>query len=67
MTATIADDDADADGGLSLTGSPLAEAGGVATVTATLSAVSGQDVTVALGFTGTATRRATTPPAACRS
>jgi trimeric autotransporter adhesin len=40
---------------LGLTGSPLAENGGVATVTATLSNVSAQDVTVNLGFTGTAT------------
>ena len=39
---------------LSLSGSPLAEAEGVATVTATLSAASGQDVTVDLGFSGTA-------------
>ena len=43
---------------LSLAGSPLAEAGGVATVTATLSAASGFDVTVTLGFTGTATNGA---------
>jgi hypothetical protein len=40
---------------LSLSGSPLAEAEGVATVTATLSAALGQDVTVELGFSGTAT------------
>jgi hypothetical protein len=40
---------------LSLFGSPLAEAEGVATVTATLSAVSDQDVTIELGFSGTAT------------
>ena len=40
---------------LSLTGSPLAEAGGVATVTATLSAASGLPVTVNLAFSGTAT------------
>jgi subtilisin family serine protease len=39
---------------LSLAGSPMGEDGGVATVTATLSAVSSQDVTVNLGFTGTA-------------
>src|SRR5206468_6011396 len=40
---------------LSLNGSPSAEAGGVATVTATLSAPSGQTVTVNLAFSGTAT------------
>lgn len=40
---------------LSLTPGPIAEAGGVATVTATLSAISAEDVTVNLGFTGTAT------------
>ena len=40
---------------LALTGSPMAEAGGVATVTATLSATSSQDVTVNLAFSGTAT------------
>src|SRR5207247_9590506 len=40
---------------LSLSGSPMAEAGGVATVTATLSAPSGQTVTVDLAFSGTAT------------
>ncbi|MBD2461131.1 DUF4347 domain-containing protein [Oscillatoria sp. FACHB-1407] len=40
---------------LGLTGSPLAENGGVATVTATLSNVSAQPVTVNLGFNGTAT------------
>ena len=39
---------------LSLTGSPLAEAGGVGTVTATLSAASGLPVTVSLAFDGTA-------------
>lgn len=39
---------------LGLTSSPFAENGGVATITATLSAVSGQNVTVNLGFTGTA-------------
>ena len=55
VTATVTDDDPGPTVVLSLAGSPLAEAGGVATVTATLSAVSGQDVTVALGFTGTAT------------
>ena len=51
---TITDDDAGPTVALSLAGTPLAEAGGMATVTATLSAVSGQEVTVDLGFTGTA-------------
>ena len=55
VTATITDDDPAPTVVLSLAGSPMAEAGGVATVTATLSAVSGQAVTVDLGFTGTAT------------
>ena len=54
-TGTIVDDDPAPTVTLSLSGSPLAENGGVATVTATLSAVSGQDVTVDLGFSGTAT------------
>jgi hypothetical protein len=40
---------------LSLTGSPMAEAAGVATVTATLSATSASVVTVNLAFAGTAT------------
>ena len=48
---TILDDDPPPTVSLSLTGSPLAEAGGVATVTATLSAASSFDVTVTLGFT----------------
>src|SRR5262249_2429974 len=39
---------------LSLAGSPLAEAGGVATLTATLSAPTSQDVAVSLAFTGSA-------------
>src|SRR5439155_11733781 len=43
---TIIDDDAPPSVTLSLSGSPMAETGGVATVTATLSAVSGQPVTV---------------------
>src|SRR5206468_4352238 len=54
-TYTITDNDAQPTVTLSLDGSPLAEAGGVATVTATLSAVSGQTVTVNLGFSGSAT------------
>ena len=40
---------------LGLSGSPLPEAGGVATVTATLSAAHWKDVTVYLAFSGTAT------------
>ncbi len=40
---------------LGLTGSPMAEAGGVAIVTATLSAAAPQAVTVTLSFSGTAT------------
>jgi carbon monoxide dehydrogenase subunit G len=54
-TGTIIDDDPAPGVTLSLAGSPMAEAAGVATVTATLSAASGLDVTVSLGFTGTAT------------
>ena len=55
VTATITDDDQPPTVTLSLTGSPLAEAAGAATVTATLSAPSGQSVTVQLAFSGTAT------------
>src|SRR5213075_604032 len=51
----ITDDDAPPAVTLSLTGSPMAEAGGVATVTTTLSAVSSKTVTVDLAFSGTAT------------
>src|SRR5205823_7461381 len=54
-TGTIINDDSAPSVTLSLSGSPIAEAGGVATVTATLSAVSGQPVTVNLAFSGTAT------------
>src|SRR5439155_24480616 len=54
-TGTITNDDAPPTVSLSLTGSPMAEAGGVATVTATLSAPSGLPVTVNLAFSGTAT------------
>jgi hypothetical protein len=49
VTATIQDDDAEPTVSLSVTGSPLTENGGVATVTATLSNPSYQDVTVHLG------------------
>src|SRR5205823_13176561 len=54
-TGTIINDDSAPSVTLSLSGSPMAEAGGVATVTATSSAVSGQPVTVNLAFSGTAT------------
>ena len=54
VTATIDDDDPAPDVVLSLVDSPLPEAGGVATMTATLSAASSQTVTVDLGFSGTA-------------
>src|SRR5204863_1228327 len=54
-TGTITDDDPAPTVTLGLSGSPMAEAGGVATVTANLSAVSGQTVTVNLAFSGTAT------------
>jgi len=53
VTASITDDDVPTVT-LSLTGSPLAEASGTATVTATLSNTAYQDTTIALGFTGTA-------------
>ena len=49
---------------LTLSGSPLSEAGGVATVTATLSAVSAQIVTINLGFSGTATNGTDYTPSA---
>lgn len=52
---TIVDDDPPPAVSLSLTGTSLPEAGGTATVTATLSASSGRDVVVTLDFSGTAT------------
>jgi hypothetical protein len=55
VIATIIDDDLPPTVTLSVVPASIAEAGGTATVTATLSAVSGLDVTVNLGFTGTAT------------
>ena len=55
VTATITDDDPPPSVTLGLTGSPMVEAGGVATVTATLSARSGYAVIVNLAFSGTAT------------
>lgn len=54
VTSTITDDDAPPTVALSLSGSPMSEAGGVATVTAGLSAASAQTVTVNLAFDGTA-------------
>src|SRR5439155_533680 len=54
-TGTILDDVPTPTVTLSVSGTPMVEAGGVATVTATLSAVSGQTVTVNLGFSGSAT------------
>ena len=54
VTAVITDDDEPPQVTLSVTGSPIAEASGQATVTATLSAVSGQVVTVTMAFSGTA-------------
>ncbi|TMP96835.1 MAG: hypothetical protein E6L09_14405 [Verrucomicrobia bacterium] len=54
-TGTILNDDTPPTVTLSLVGSPMAEAGGVATVTATLSRVYSQTVTVDLAFSGTAT------------
>src|SRR5207253_2386817 len=54
-TYTILDNDTAPTVTLSLSGSPMAEAAGQATVSADLSAVSGQNVTVNLLFTGTAT------------
>ncbi len=53
-TVTIADNDAQPTVTLGLSGSPFSENGGIATVTATLSNPSTQDITVDLGFTGTA-------------
>src|SRR5438128_1256628 len=54
-TGTIIDDDGPPTVTLSLSGSPMTEAGGVATVTATLGWPSAQTVTVNLAFSGTAT------------
>ena len=52
---TITDDDTPPSITLAVNNSTIAEAAGVATFTATLSAASGLPVTVDLGFTGTAT------------
>ena len=56
VTATITDDDEPPTVMLSLSSSSLAEAAGTTTITASLSAVSGQAVTVQLAFIGTATQ-----------
>jgi len=55
QTIIITDDDAEPSVTLSESGSPIAEDGGVSTITATLSVLSGLDVTVDLAYTGTAT------------
>jgi formylglycine-generating enzyme required for sulfatase activity len=55
QTTTITDDDAPPTVALSRDSASIAEAGGIATFTATLSAVSGLPVTVDLAFSGTAT------------
>ncbi len=55
VTATIIDDDTGPTVALSINPTTMAEATGVSTVTATLSAISGLATTVTLGFTGTAT------------
>lgn len=54
-TVTIVDDDAGPGVTLAASTASVIETGGVATLTATLSAVSGQTVTVTLAFGGTAT------------
>lgn len=54
-TATLYVQNTDPTVTLSITPGPIAEAGGVATVTATLSAISSENVTIDLGFSGTAT------------
>ena len=54
MVAGITDDDAAPQVTLNVANSPIAEAGGVAMVTATLSHVTYQSVTVALAFSGSA-------------
>jgi Ca2+-binding RTX toxin-like protein len=54
VAVSIDDDDPAPTVALSLADSPLAEAGGAATVTAILSVVSAQNVVIDLGFSGTA-------------
>ena len=55
VTVTITDDDAAPSVTMSVAPPSLAEAAGTSPVTATLSTASGQNVTVNLGFSGTAT------------
>ncbi len=55
LTYTITDNDAEPTVILSVGSSSIAEAEGTSSITATLSAVSGRDVTVTLGYSGTAT------------
>ncbi|MGW8122653.1 beta strand repeat-containing protein, partial [Roseivirga echinicomitans] len=55
VTSTIIDDDAAPTVTLSVGSLIIAEAAGTSTITATLSAVSSQDVTVTLAYSGTAT------------
>ncbi len=64
VTATITDDDPATSVSLMLTGSPMAEAGGVATVVAWLSTESGLPVLVDLAFSGTATQTTDYSPSA---
>ena len=56
VNGAISDDEAPPQASLSLAGSPFAEAGGAAVVTARLSVLSAKDVTVNLSFAGTATK-----------
>jgi hypothetical protein len=63
QTVTITDDDAAPDVTITADVLTIPEAAGVSTVTATLSAVSGQDVTVTLAFAGTATNGTDYTPA----
>ncbi len=56
VIVTIVDDDPQPTVDLQISGSSLAENGGEATLTATLSTVAGQDVTVLLAYSGAATR-----------
>ncbi|MCP4000190.1 MAG: choice-of-anchor D domain-containing protein, partial [Gammaproteobacteria bacterium] len=54
QTVTITDDDSAPTVTLSVDNSSISESGGVATITATLSNATTQNVTVSLGYTGTA-------------
>ncbi|UII30532.1 Ig-like domain-containing protein [Fulvivirga ulvae] len=55
VIAIINDDDPPVNVNLGISGTPLAENGGVAMVTATLATVSGRVITIDLAFSGTAT------------